>query len=396
MNLYKLKDNRIKIICHKKNMGLSDTRNTGLKYTTSPYVTFVDSDDIIMPTFIETLASDIENNDFTEVGITAFQQTDNNEKIFYNFVNRNRYFHKFENMDKQYPVNPATFVKIHMTVWNKLFKMEIIKKYNIKFPSKLLFEDNHFTYTYISHANNFKFTNKLLYLYRRNNNKSLTHKIDTNKYLYDSVITVYLKIIEHLKQYNLFNKYKKALKILFQKIYLHDIQVNKHSKKLLKLLDINYTKNDTIPNIKIKIRATDNKLKLKYCIQRFLRKHIKYQTSEINMIRFDNIQDTLNEYYKNNQIEIVEELQNLTFYVKPEKSGNLSIQISPYQLHSSFKTKYLKINEIKINENILIYNYKNKVTYKNNLFTGFKAEKNKLYKIQIKYTTHFFPIPYIK
>ena len=43
---YAKKDTRIRVI-HKENGGLSDARNAGLKYVTSPYVGFIDSDDYI-------------------------------------------------------------------------------------------------------------------------------------------------------------------------------------------------------------------------------------------------------------------------------------------------------------------------------------------------------------
>ena len=43
---YKEKDSRI-ISLHKKNGGLSDARNYGMKYVTGEYIFFLDSDDYI-------------------------------------------------------------------------------------------------------------------------------------------------------------------------------------------------------------------------------------------------------------------------------------------------------------------------------------------------------------
>lgn len=54
-----LKDSRISVI-HKKNGGLSDTRNTGLKVATGEYVSFVDSDDYIEPTMYSEMIACME------------------------------------------------------------------------------------------------------------------------------------------------------------------------------------------------------------------------------------------------------------------------------------------------------------------------------------------------
>lgn len=51
---YTQMDDRI-ILIHKKNGGLSDARNTGLKIAKGEYVTFVDSDDLIAPNALQLL-----------------------------------------------------------------------------------------------------------------------------------------------------------------------------------------------------------------------------------------------------------------------------------------------------------------------------------------------------
>ena len=51
---YANRDNRIRVI-HQENQGLSAARNTGLDQALGEYVAFVDSDDAVLPDFIETL-----------------------------------------------------------------------------------------------------------------------------------------------------------------------------------------------------------------------------------------------------------------------------------------------------------------------------------------------------
>lgn len=51
---YARRDNRIRVI-HQENQGLSAARNAGLDQATGEYVAFVDSDDVVLPSYIEEL-----------------------------------------------------------------------------------------------------------------------------------------------------------------------------------------------------------------------------------------------------------------------------------------------------------------------------------------------------
>lgn len=49
---YVASDNRIKLICHNKNNGVSAARNTGLHYATGEWIAFVDADDTVSSTWL--------------------------------------------------------------------------------------------------------------------------------------------------------------------------------------------------------------------------------------------------------------------------------------------------------------------------------------------------------
>lgn len=51
---YALKDDRI-LVVHKPNGGLSDTRNAGIKLAKGEYLSFIDSDDWIESTMLESM-----------------------------------------------------------------------------------------------------------------------------------------------------------------------------------------------------------------------------------------------------------------------------------------------------------------------------------------------------
>ena len=54
----------------------------------------------------------------------------------------------------------GVYSKIFMVVWDKLYKLDIINKYKIKFPEGRIFEDNFFTYSYLLHCKNIYWINK--------------------------------------------------------------------------------------------------------------------------------------------------------------------------------------------------------------------------------------------
>ena len=50
---YAAKDDRITVIHHERNMGVSKTRNDGLAIVKGEYIAFVDGDDYVAPSMIE-------------------------------------------------------------------------------------------------------------------------------------------------------------------------------------------------------------------------------------------------------------------------------------------------------------------------------------------------------
>lgn len=74
------KDKRIKVF-HKTNGGLSDARNYGINNSSGKYITFVDSDDLISPIFIDVLYNAIKQYD-THLSICGFQRFKDNDNLY--------------------------------------------------------------------------------------------------------------------------------------------------------------------------------------------------------------------------------------------------------------------------------------------------------------------------
>jgi glycosyltransferase involved in cell wall biosynthesis len=150
-------DNRVKVIS-QKNSGVSSARNSGIKKSLGKYISFVDSDDLIMPEIYRILYKKIT--------------TENCDVVCCGFVHKETvYSLNTEN----YTTSQAETV-FHLeaaglfgTIWNKLYKSDIIKRYNILFsPGHSFGEDFLFNLTYFSFIHNAVCIEDILYIYNVN------------------------------------------------------------------------------------------------------------------------------------------------------------------------------------------------------------------------------------
>lgn len=148
---YALKDFRIQVF-HKKNGGVSSARNTGLDYAIGSWITFVDSDDFIDATFLDTLIR-LQSSDLCISGI----QFINNETIL---LPPEEYI-KIENVAEL----DNLLNKLYFTApWGKVYKNEIIQKNNIRFNINLkIGEDTDLVLKYLLYINDIRLISKPLY-----------------------------------------------------------------------------------------------------------------------------------------------------------------------------------------------------------------------------------------
>lgn len=162
-------DKRVKVV-HKENGGASSARNTGIDMATGEYLVFVDSDDILTETCIETLYSGIQNNGYQYVAGALSQNKKNKigERLVIDF-------------DK----NPKCLLKYLTNGYGicsygpyaKMFKLAIIKEKAIRFNTELkCSEDALFIREYMSYCNKILLMPDVVYIYNTNNEGSLSHK----------------------------------------------------------------------------------------------------------------------------------------------------------------------------------------------------------------------------
>lgn len=76
----KLNDEKIQLVNHKVNKGLSASRNTGIKNSNSKYIAFLDADDLWKPTFLEEIHLLIEKYKEASLFATNYEEIINEKE----------------------------------------------------------------------------------------------------------------------------------------------------------------------------------------------------------------------------------------------------------------------------------------------------------------------------
>ena len=178
LKTYIKKDSRIKLI-DQKNQGLSNVRNQGLKKATGEYISFVDSDDEIKPTFIESLLAPYQEDPKTSLTVCGFLRkflrTKQEETMFLSPASPR----KNSDTNKSYILRLMTLDGRLYSVDNKLFIADIAKKLFFD-ESRNFAEDTKFVLDYFKHTNcNISFILEPLYVYNFGSETSLVNQSST-------------------------------------------------------------------------------------------------------------------------------------------------------------------------------------------------------------------------
>lgn len=192
---YAKKDNRIKLI-NQKNSGVSVARNTGLKHAIGEYIGFVDSDDYIDKYYYEKLYNvAVKNNcdivmcDWQNENSSLYLPFEKDKVLNKEYITKNiyPYFIQYEGMN---------------SVWNKIFKNEVIKENNIEFPIGIkLGEDAIFNIKAFTYFKNVFYLDYKGYFYREVEG-SATKNILKNDY-FKSALNTYINSPDEYKKWDI-------------------------------------------------------------------------------------------------------------------------------------------------------------------------------------------------
>lgn len=203
------------------NHGVSYTRNFGLSKARGKYVCFIDSDDFLNYNFADEIKKNLDfDYDLISFG---YNVCDKRKTIgCYGELISNEISHNifFNNAFNGY-------------VWNKIFKLDIIKKNNINFNTDITYcEDLLFLVDYSKYVDKIKNINKPLYNYRIRKSSTSGNFYNKNN---NSLILAYEDL---LNRYTTDNIVRKRIEYLYlislRKFKIKNVDIYKRENEILK------------------------------------------------------------------------------------------------------------------------------------------------------------------
>ncbi len=217
LDRYASKDSRVKVI-HKKNGGVSNARNDGIKLADGEFIMFVDGDDWIDRETIETMldtANNIKADSVMccyvkEFGDHSIESHIFDESVFYQGRDVQKKIHRrlvgplFDELSS--PQN----CDILVTPCMQLLKADVCKKYEFCDIRKLgTFEDGLYQIDIYREFNSFAYIDRPFYHYRKDNEASITTKYKAD--LFDKWQNLYDVIEDRVSRWQLTEDYTDAL-----------------------------------------------------------------------------------------------------------------------------------------------------------------------------------------
>jgi glycosyltransferase involved in cell wall biosynthesis len=169
---YSRKDSRI-IVINQLNKGLSAARNAGLNIATSEYILFVDSVEYIALDTCEKISIELSIFPYDCIIFGRYRFWGKGKKIIDTVTCKKDIYISGDS----YISDAAIYGKFYAACWNKIYKKELIQKYNIRFIEGILHEDLAFVFQYLFYSSEIKIYDIPLYYYRFKRKNSIVNTL---------------------------------------------------------------------------------------------------------------------------------------------------------------------------------------------------------------------------
>lgn len=196
-------DERIRIIHHTDNQGLSAARNSGISFAKGRYITFFDPDDTYEPQLLEKVAESLdrqraqiilfghtedtcnEAGEITQslaypVPISSSKEPPEESSVGSSAIpSATSATHEYQSLEAFHPMVLTWEKNIHYGyAWNKFYDLAFIKEHRLKFKNNPLIEDLEFNVEAFSCARTVNVVSEPLYHYAKREQANLTNKFE--------------------------------------------------------------------------------------------------------------------------------------------------------------------------------------------------------------------------
>ena len=235
---YAVKDSRFKVF-HKPNGGVSSARNLGLDMASGEWVTFIDSDDFISPTFLEGLYAPIAKGkrlDLVHGGCTDWKDGKP--------AGINQLYEDYIGDEPD-----IVFEKFRGLTVSKLFRLENVNHWSdglpLRFDEKMkIAEDMVFTTDFLLTIKRYAFVSEVGYYYRQDNMSSATKSINKKNFdvEYYNFVRLYKSYERYIKTRSLATNQTSyrlgMLASVFMDVVFALYPLENHEKRIAKLKEI--------------------------------------------------------------------------------------------------------------------------------------------------------------
>lgn len=244
------------LVC-QENKGLSEARNTGMKYAKGKYLCFVDSDDYVETNYLQTLHECAEKTE-ADLVFCAFRSVDEHgntiKKVCETGFEPGKGYTIEERKDLLLTQNAA---------WNKLYKKDIIEKNSLQFTPGAWYEDLRFVKKYMLFASKFVYCDSVLYNYLIRQG-SIMNSMSSKRNV--EIVDAIDEVIQFYEEQQVLDKFHEEVEFLaIDHIYISTLvrllragekeQFNVIKKEFVKRFP-DYKKNKYIPSLEMNRRIT--------------------------------------------------------------------------------------------------------------------------------------------
>lgn len=234
------KDKRIKYY-FQKNQGVAVARNTGIKKSTGKYIMWCDSDDTFDINMCLKMVGVMENR---MVDLAICQTNIITDSIDRSLKKDTEKYleHKYKGYQL---INSCLITQTDVSLWNKIFRRDIIVDNNIVMPKGLLFEDAYFCSIYMLYTDNIYYLKDKLYNYVRQPDSIMSKSFKKSKSSLD-YLKITIKLYDFLKSSNLFDSHVDFFWLRFIQNYSYTVDnLDTKDKMVAKNLADSFIKDNT-------------------------------------------------------------------------------------------------------------------------------------------------------